>query len=291
VRLMINGEQISYSLENEKTLAEVVRGVQEWLAGAGFLVTEIRADARDLLQGPADDWGKTAVGSVQELDVRATHTGDMKIAHWRALDVWLGMLAQEISETTGQTAALQELLTDLPETIKGFSANPFLSPGSTAVDRLVALFKTTGAVAADIRAWPPARVEEGRSLIGELRDALQKRISDASQPADALARCLPRLLESLGQLPQVSVLLQTGRDKQAMDIVIGFADAFQTLLALVPFLPPDPQRGRLIAELTPVLKDLVTAFGAKDSVLIGDLLEYEIAPRMSRLAPLLEVTR
>ena len=73
-----------------------------------------------------------------------------------------------------------------------------------------------------------------------------------------------------------------------MDIVIGFADTVQALLMLVPFLSPDPERGKLLAEFTPVLKELVAAFGTKDSVLIGDLLEYEIAPRMQRLAPLLE---
>jgi hypothetical protein len=73
-----------------------------------------------------------------------------------------------------------------------------------------------------------------------------------------------------------------------MEIVIGFADTVQALLALVPFLAPDPERGKLLAEFTPVLRELVAAFGAKDSVLIGDLLEYEITPRMQRLAPLLE---
>jgi hypothetical protein len=56
----------------------------------------------------------------------------------------------------------------------------------------------------------------------------------------------------------------------------------------VPFLSPDPERGRLLAELTPVLREVVAAFGARDSVLIGDLLEYEVAPRLARLAPSLE---
>jgi hypothetical protein len=86
----------------------------------------------------------------------------------------------------------------------------------------------------------------------------------------------------------VSAHLQTGRDKDAMDIVVAFADAVQSLLAMVPFLSPDPERGRLLAELTPVLREVVAAFGARDSVLIGDLLEYEVAPRLARLAPSLE---
>jgi hypothetical protein len=296
VHLTVNGEQVSYTLESERTLGEVVRGVQEWLAGAGFLVTDMSADGRDLLQTPAKDWGSVGVESVQELRVAAAHTGDIRIEHWRAMDTWLGMLADELAAPTGGTAAepaaLQELLVDLPDTMKGFTSNPFLPGGSTAGDRLEALFRTEGksASAEAVRAWPAARTEEARALIGELRAALQKRLADASRPDDALARCVPLLRDSLSKLSSVSVLLQTGQDKQAMEIVIAFTDAVQMLLALVPFLAPNPDRGRLLSELTPVLRDLVAAFGAKDSVLIGDLLEYEIAPRMARLAPLLEAS-
>jgi hypothetical protein len=299
VRLTINGEQVSYSLESEQNLADVVRGVQEWLAGAGFLVTEMRAvggtsvsgasgaDVQDLLQTPLDHWGGKPVGSVRELEVIATHTGELKIDHWRTVDAWLGMLAEGI---TGDAASgLEDLLADLPDTMGGLRTNPFMPQGSDAVERFDSLFHAQGNGAhASIRAWPPERVREAIALIDELRQGVQARIADATQPRTALARCVAQVRDSLTRLPEVSVLLQTGRDKEGMNVVIGFADTVQSILGLMPFLPPDPERGKLIVELTPFLRDLVGAFGAKDSVLIGDLLEYEITPRMERLAPLLE---
>jgi hypothetical protein len=312
LRLTINGEQVSYSLENERTLGEVVRGIQAWLADAGFLITGMRAagapgaDAQDLLRAPPGEWGGTSVGSVRELEVQATHTGELKREHWRTVNAWLGMLADEIrsigehGRPGSETDSLENLLADLPETIGGLRTNPFLPPGSDALDRFNALFKGHAAAeaapqpgqareaAADVAAWPAERARAAVALIDELRAGLQQRIADASRPAEALARCAARVRDSLARLPEVSLLLQTSRDKDAMDIVIGFADTVQALLVLVPFLAPDPQRGKLLVELTPVLKELVAAFGAKDSVLIGDLLEYEIAPRMERLAPLLE---
>ena len=57
MRLTINGEQVSYSLENERTLGEVVRGVQAWLADAGFLITGMRAagELRSRSAGSAAD--------------------------------------------------------------------------------------------------------------------------------------------------------------------------------------------------------------------------------------------
>ena len=92
MRLTINNENVSYSLEQERTLGEVVHGVSSWLGAAGFVIMGLNADGRDLLQSPAGTWGSTSVDGIATLAVSATHTGDMKIAHWRTVDRWLGML-------------------------------------------------------------------------------------------------------------------------------------------------------------------------------------------------------
>ena len=117
---------------------------------------------------------------------------------------------------------------------------------------------------------------------------MQARLEEAEHPGDALASRVGLLRGCLGELKEVSVLLQTGRDKPAMEIVIRFTDVVQSLMDLLPFLPPDAERARILVELTPILRELVAAFGSRDSVLIGDLLEYEVAPRMEKIAPLLE---
>ena len=83
---MINDEEVSYTLEHERTLGEVVHGVRAWLAAAGFVITGLRADERDLLQSPPEAWGHAGVAGVTTLGVMVTHTGDMKIAHWRTVD-------------------------------------------------------------------------------------------------------------------------------------------------------------------------------------------------------------
>jgi len=298
VRLTINGEQVSYSLEQERTLGEVARGVRGWLAGAGFLVTAMKADTRDILVAPAQEWGSIEVWTVHDLDVTATHTGDMKIDHWSTVHTWLGMLRDELRQVTGPAAgfapasppeapgALGDLLLNVPQTLEGFVANPFLPRGSEAARRFEALF--TGQDESAVRAWPAERVQRATAAIDELRAALERRVEDATHSRDALTRCTGRLSTMLAGLTEVSVLLQTGRDKAAMDIVIEYTDSVQELIDLLPFLPPDAERGRLLVELMPVLRELVGAFDARDTVLIGDLLEYEIAPRMKAIMPLLE---
>ncbi|HEY9595857.1 MAG TPA: hypothetical protein VHE79_15365, partial [Spirochaetia bacterium] len=110
---------------------------------------------------------------------------------------------------------------------------------------------------------------------------------EAALPADALAGSRARLAACIKRLPEVSLLLQTGRDKEAMAIVVEFTDTFQSLTDILPFLGPDEERARVFAELTPPLRDLIAAFTNRDSVLIGDLLEYEVAPRLEHLLPTL----
>jgi hypothetical protein len=226
------------------------------------------------------------VSAVEELDIRAMHTGDMRIEQWQTLHAWLGMLEEEIK---APGPALAELLESFPETVEGMKTNPFLPGGASGKgdgDRFIALFQ--GESEAAVRKWPSERRREAKELIGKLRAAVAERIAEAASPKEALARCVRGLRSSLETLPEVSVLLQTGRDKDAMGSVVAFTDGIQALLSLIPFLALDPRRDALLGEMNGVLRDLLAAFNAKDSILIGDLLEYEVAPRLGKLLPLLE---
>ena len=287
MRLTINQEDVSYSLEGERTLGEVVHGIRSWLAASGFVITGLSADGRDLLQASPGSWDAHSVESVGALAVETTHTGAMRIAHWRAVETWLSLLAGQMGSAPGEGGAdaLADLLDSLPQMVEGFAANPFLPPGSDAAGRFVSMFG--GATASTVRAWPADTRREAAALVAGLLTLVRARIEDASHPQEALARCAEGLKGSLAELKEVSVLLQTGRDRPAMEAVIRFADLAQSIMDLLPFLPPDPERSRLFSALTPVLRDIVAAFTSKDSVLIGDLLEYELAPRLEKLAPFL----
>ena len=302
MRLRINDEEVSYSLETEKTLGEVAGSVRAWLAVAGFFITGMSADSRDLLSADSAAWSGRGIDSVTSLEVKATHTGEMRLAHWRTADAWLALieiecrqLRQERKEWPVEASAapdqrestLADLLSDLPQTLEGFRTNPFLPPGSDLMTRFEAVFAGPDAASA----LPAERRPEALSIVRELRGWVQRRIAEATHAAGTLARCAAMLRQSEADLREVSVLLQTGKDKAAMDAVIRFTDVAQSLISVLPFCPPDPQRARLIADLTPILRDLAAAFDARDSVLIGDLLEYEIAPRVEKLAPLLEAAR
>ncbi|MCH5295693.1 MAG: hypothetical protein J1F14_07355 [Treponema sp.] len=96
-------------------------------------------------------------------------------------------------------------------------------------------------------------------------------------------------------LLEVPVMLQAGRDADAGSIIADLAgqiDLFchtATLSALFPetyssISVDGKDIGSVFEELAPILADLEGALKDKDTVTVGDLSEYEIAPRLEKLA-------
>ncbi len=284
--LKINGDAVDFTLEKEAVLSDVVSGVETWLAGAGYMVTGISLGTQDLLASPREKWAAVPISSVAELDFSASRAEDLRVEHWAASRAWLDALAKAVEARS--TDALRELTAALPPTLNGLKKNPFLPAGSDALERLSALFQ--GQTPEAVSAWTAERIGSALGTIGGVRDALAARIREALHPEEALGECLAALKVSVGGVTEISLLLQTGKDAQAMDRIVRFTETVQRLLGIMPFLPKDAGRDALFREINPFLKQLVEAFDSKDLVLIGDLFEYELAPRLERLIPALEKT-
>jgi hypothetical protein len=87
---------------------------------------------------------------------------------------------------------------------------------------------------------------------------------------------------------------QTGKDKRAHETIELFSSTLEKLLRLIPLLRlrgvdlelltlGDSQFKAFMEELDLALRELLAAYEAKDTVLVGDLTEYELAPRLRTL--------
>lgn len=102
--------------------------------------------------------------------------------------------------------------------------------------------------------------------------------------------------EALGEsLAQVSVLIQSGKDKDVNALIKQTADAIDNFCHIVAYSALFPEaysnitiEGKSVsdffAEFSPVLHDFESALESKDTVLTGDLAEYELAPRIKAIA-------
>ncbi len=102
------------------------------------------------------------------------------------------------------------------------------------------------------------------------------------------------------QLKEIPVQLQTGKDLQVLETIHAFSSDLQNLYQLLPLLDitgvNDAGMGTgdlhsYPGELAPILAELLSALEAKDTVLVGDLSEYELAPRIEKLGTALASVR
>ena len=109
-------------------------------------------------------------------------------------------------------------------------------------------------------------------------------------PDTELVRSINGLIASLPALREIPVDLQTGRAGEAMHTVVQFAELFSRILRLLPRAEGgkvDLQKVRQFAEsLAPHLSEVRDAIEAEDTVLLGDLMEYEVAPCLDSLGEL-----
>lgn len=93
------------------------------------------------------------------------------------------------------------------------------------------------------------------------------------------------------ELLQVPILLQSSKDAKVSAIVTLFADQFDVMCHLLTLCSLFPARfegfsidgqsiSNFLTNFTPILQEFETSFSSHDTVLTGDLAEYEIAPRL-----------
>lgn len=78
--------------------------------------------------------------------------------------------------------------------------------------------------------------------------------------------------------------MQTGKDSAAMEKIIEFIDFSKKLSRLMSYYNIDTGKIDLesLSSYNKLLNELVEALSRSDSVLTGDLLEYEIAPAIEQ---------
>jgi hypothetical protein len=100
-------------------------------------------------------------------------------------------------------------------------------------------------------------------------------------------------------LEDIPVAFQLSNDSAAIQTITEFADAMGYFYQLMPLVElfashfedlkvADETLPAFAAAMRPVLGDFLDAFDRKDTVLTGDIAEYEISPRLKTLVETLE---
>jgi hypothetical protein len=267
MNITINGDPANITLEKERVLGEFLSGIDNWLSGSEHILSGLQVDGAVIGIDAMDDAFRWELEKIKTIAIQTSTRSELLM---EAL-----LSAQEILGAYGDVSFNEQ-------------------------DRIRADWEESPAGAFLSKEAPDLYAGMGNTLRGEglpppqLADLMDERLRELEDPQKEL-RHMEKLISGIARrLEDLPLDIQTGKDRQAAETISLFSGITEKLFRLLFLLK---QRGILTealtvedlpfeaftAEFTAVLKELLAAYEIKDTVLVGDLAEYELAPRLLKL--------
>jgi len=286
LEIRINDTVLDFTLENEENLGEVIEQIDLWLQGSDLVLTSITFDDKELLSLPSPEWQNIPVEKVKTLKLAAKPRYEILATNMETILEFLSLLQKALeNHDINLLEELQEGFCVMTESVTKHL------PGSQQTE--LALAELSNLV--NSISWEKAEVDKALHLTKQLAETFTRLLTEISNPVKALNSLTLELEQCISEISDVSLLLQTGKDRKAMETIIRFTELNENLIRVFLNLKKNRRKEieklaidgmsleKFYTELNVILKELVEAFQAQDSVLIGDLLEYEIAPRLESI--------
>ena len=294
MEVIINSNPVDVHLEEEKNAWEVVRQLDTWLVAEGFFITGLLVNGKAASISDDDALKEISINSIGNLEILAQPLNELSIERYSTLLQYFSYMYRALQE--GDVKLLKDLSSEAGPVINNMDSILRLKVGDKPVSevfsRLISEMNFDGdslTVPADLK-----------NFTANLCIFIESRAREIANPLLEL-RSTASLLESyIPKLEEIPILLQTGKEKEAMEMVIAFSEISEKLTRLYPLLKERDSENLMTQEIDGVsfeefyidlnakFQELTEALEAEDSILIGDLLEYEIAPKIRELTGSIE---
>jgi hypothetical protein len=268
--IKINGKMADITLEAEKTLGELLLGLDSWLEGSGQYLSGIEVDG--------ELYGASFIEKAFGLSLDGISQLDIKTSSWveLMLEALFGV-KNDLEFFGGKPSG-----NSAPEALSGFQKSAEWQESHTA------LFLKNNAV--DIYHLM-LQILDGKILPEKVLPFVTERIRELQDPASEIKASFPAISEISKRLEDLPLDVQTGKDARAAETIALFSGVTEKLFRLLHIL----RRGGVVvenisgflSEFGSAVKELHSAYTNKDTVLVGDLAEYELAPRLLEFSSLL----
>lgn len=286
MEILVNQEPLNYTLESEESLGQVIDGLARWLKDGQYAITSIDVDNQSLPIHDRTPWEDLEVGSVTTLSVAAFPLSHVEQTTLAAIADYCVLFERAIDEKN--TTAMKELVEELPYVRNRLDE---FFPAPTSAESPAGFLDDSALQRGEIP-HSDARARLKTQLSG-ITTIVESRLREFQNPIRELALTLGQLVACSEPLVEVPIQLQTGNESSAMSTIVRFTELLSRVIRLLTLINNDDRElhsdldtdrlGSFALELTPFLQQLQEAFEVQDGVLIGDLLEYEIAPRLAQL--------
>jgi len=265
MEIKINGKTADITIDDEKTVAQVMAGVDKWLAGSGHRLSGLVIDKEAADLSSLENIFAKEIDTINTLDILTMSITDLAVT------------------------SLVNLLADIDE----FEELPFDGRNiffTSWKERPQALFILEQMP--DLFPFFENTFLNGAFSVQTLRSITEERLREIQTPVDEFSNLRPLLEETCARLTDLPLDIQTGKDARAAQTIQIFSGITEKIfrvyrqLEIQGYIPQDAAEKELtgqICEFNGFVKELLFAYESNDTVLVGDLAEYEIAPRLQKI--------
>ena len=312
MKIVINDEAIDFTLQGEDELGEIVPAIEEWLNASQYTISAIAADGKELSMEETESWRRFPLTEIGTLTVQASSRIQQRLDSIETAVELLALLRRVVE--LGDSAQLAEAMVEyeyLREALPSLISHR-LQEGEEARNYLDTLLEESG-IRSGSRPGGDQGVREVTRGIDSVISMLQGRAREILDPEEEFRSVARAVAASLASVEEVPVLLQTGEGDDAMRRLAGFTGLLERLLRLhaargedgtaseqiagtgssasAPESGEGHPSGEIVEGLNEVLQELIDALNDEDTVLVGDLVEYEVVPKMEEFLRAHEVER
>jgi hypothetical protein len=281
LNILINNEKVDFTLDEEKNCLDVINGLASWLESQNYYISELSLDGREFFIQNISKLEEYNVETISNLEITALDRSQMIVKDLGTIRSYFDLYAQALEENN------QKIMEELGSQYENIRNNlpPLLMMNSYVFETtLNKLMDESGILIGSPH-------EESRTaLIQEWInvDALIKgRIGELSFPIKEGLKTASTLNRLIPRIEEVSVLFQSGKDKEALDIIIVLTELLSKSVRILTNLSDRGEEILLpedfISTLNTILSELAEAIDSGDTILTGDLAEYEIVPKIEIL--------
>ncbi len=274
MQITIDSKAIDFTLEEEKNSYEIVKALSQWLNKSNMVISSVNIDGNDYNY---DDLAlqKINIEDISAINITTLTLKEFKYNQLLLIQDYFNSLLYCIENNN--SSDIIALLGDYGR------IKPFLE---SAIDR-VYNSGSEGFIETITGGRDYSENSRGELLnfcksIIFIAEDRKREIVSTSEEIKREKTFFENFLPDIGN---ISVLLQTGKDRMAMEKIINFIDFSKIFSRLLSYYNMDT--GKIEPETINTYNRLLNEFGEAlergDSVLVGDLLEYELAPVIEQL--------
>jgi hypothetical protein len=270
LNITIDGNIIDYTLEKEKNCNDIIEAIGSWLKNSYIIIKSIKIDEKEYNYDDKNLLTELSIDSVNKIDIFTLTLREYKYSRLLVIqkyfeDILLSINSNNREEASKFLKNYEKVKPDMEEVIDKIYRPEnlgFIETINSKKELIDSDYENLKFFAENILFVVEERKRE--TINPETEIEKEKKFFDAFLP----------------EIEIISVLLQTGKESEALEKIIKFVDFAKKLARLLSYYNMgigkiDPEE---INKYNKLLNDLGDALGRGDSVLIGDILEYELSP-------------